>query len=109
MPPIIPYSSPEEISIGGETMINQESYVDQWCVLQECRLRALHDWRNTYAGHKVLDDLFAEDIRSLTLASKELPGGYVQVKVTIRGRKPWQDERRFFKGQQVGGVWYLSS
>jgi len=84
-----------------------EGWIDFGMALNAAYWQALHDWRDEYApGHRV-EDLFANHLRRVTLASNSHPGGTAELMVRVRSRAPRQNETYFWKLTHIGGLYYF--
>jgi len=66
---------------------------------------AVTEWRREHAPNVGIGDLLPNHLRRVTVKSDVIPGGILDVTVTVQGRKAYQRELYFWKAHRLHGEW----
>jgi hypothetical protein len=92
----------------GEVISMQgERYPDLGGLLEAAYWHALATYRGEYASHVAIGDLFANHVRSATIACKTFPDGVVHIMVRVQARRPSAGDVYFTKALQAAGVYHV--
>ena len=76
-------------------------------MLRDMRLDALARWRDDYASHVAVDDLFALHLRRVRIVCDELPGGVWTVGIKVQARRAEAQEWYWWKVRRLAGMYYI--
>jgi hypothetical protein len=84
-----------------------ERYTDLGELIDACYKGALVAYRNEYASHVRVEDLYANHVRTTRIASNLYADGVVDIMVKIIAVRPSATELYFWKAHQVAGKYYV--
>lgn len=84
--------------------VSFDSFID---VIGECYHRSLKSWRADYAPHIAIEDLFANHLRRVRIATDMMPGGVVQVMITVQPRRAAEREIYYWRARRIASVYYI--
>jgi hypothetical protein len=87
--------------------VEVDQYTHWAWMVRDMRTDALRKWRDTYAPHIAITDLFANNVRRVRIVCEELPGGIWIITINVRGRRAHDTDMYFWKVRKLAGLYYI--